>query len=367
MAEDVSALFQPFQLKTLQLKNRIVMAPMTRYFSPEGIPRQNVADYYKKRAAEEVGLIISEGTVINRPSASNNPNIPHFYGGEALAGWEEVVKEVHEAGGKIAPQLWHMGIVALQKDWQPPVPLEGPSGLVNAGEDGGTAMSEEDIADTIAAFAQAAADAKKLGFDLLELHGAHGYLIDQFFWDVLNKRTDKWNGASLPERSRFAVEMVKAVRAAVGDDFVIDLRISQWKQQDYTAKLAQTPKELEAWLLPLAEAGVDIFHCSQRRFWEPEFENSDLNFAGWAKKVTGKATITVGSIGLNGDFLSAFAGERSQTAPIGKLTTMLERGDFDLVAVGRALIANPDWSHRIHTGATEGLKGFSPDLLKTLA
>lgn len=365
MAEDVSALFQPFVLKSLQLKNRIVMAPMTRSFSPQGIPGQNVADYYTHRAAAEVGLIISEGTVIERPS-SNDPNVPHFYGKDALAGWQRVINEVHAVGGKMAPQLWHMGIVPYKPDWQPPVPLEGPSGLVTVGSQGGTTMTEEDIADTIAAFARAAADAQRLGFDLVELHGAHGYLIDQFFWDGLNKRTDRWGGRTLAERSRFAVEITKAVRAAVGEDFVIDLRISQWKQQDYTVKLAHDPKELEQWLLPLAEAGVDIFHCSQRRFWEPEFEGSDLNFAGWVKKVTGKTTITVGSVGLNGDFLAAFQGESSQSAPIAKLVEMLERGDFDLVAVGRALIANPDWAHRIQTGDTASLHGFTGDLLGEL-
>ncbi len=364
-----NALFSPFSLKSLQLKNRIVMAPMTRSFSPNGVPGADVAAYYRRRAEGQVGLILTEGTVVERPASSNDPNIPHFYGEQALAGWQQVVKEVHAGGGKIGPQLWHMGVMQEHRSgWTPSQPFEGPSGLVAPGQPKGNAMTESDIADTIAAFGRAAADAKRLGFDCLELHGAHGYLIDQFFWAGLNERTDAYGGPSLPERSRLAVELVREVRRQVGDDFAISLRLSQWKQQDYHVKLAHTPQEMEAWLTPLAEAGVDIFHCSQRRFWEPEFENSDLNFAGWVKKLTGQATITVGSVGLSGEFLAGFAGETStpNSESIDELLRRLDRSDFDLVAVGRALIVEPEWVEKIQAGQAEGLKGFSRETLGTL-
>jgi 2,4-dienoyl-CoA reductase-like NADH-dependent reductase (Old Yellow Enzyme family) len=271
-------LFQPFRLKSLELKNRMVMAPMTRSFSPGGVPALNVADYYARRAEGEVGLIVSEGTVVNRPASSNDPNIPRFYGEQPLRGWKGVIDKVHAAGGVMAPQLWHMGVVAPKDSgWLPLAPFEGPSGCVAPGKIGGVAMTEHDIAETIGAFAQAAADAKALGFDAVEIHGAHGYLIDQFFWHPTNQRTDRYGGQSLAERSRFAAELVRAVRTAVGPDFPVCLRVSQWKLQDYAAKLATTPQEMEAWLVPLAEAGVDIFHCSQRRFWETEFAGSDLS------------------------------------------------------------------------------------------
>ena len=105
-------LFQPFRLKSLELKNRIVMAPMTRSFSPEGVPTPRVAAYYARRAEGEVGLIVSEGTVVNRPASSNDPNIPRFYGEKPLAGWKAVIDKVHAVGGIMAPQLWHMGVVA---------------------------------------------------------------------------------------------------------------------------------------------------------------------------------------------------------------------------------------------------------------
>lgn len=159
----------------------------------------------------------------------------------------------------------------------------------------------------INAFAKAAADAKRLGFDGVELHGAHGYLIDQFFWKETNRRTDEYGG-DLTGRTRFASRIIHAVRKAVGSRFPIIFRFSQWKTGHYDAKLAYTPEELEAFLAPLTDAGVDIFDCSTRRFWEPEFEGSRLNLAGWTRKLTGKPTISVGSVGLKGDFTNAFDG-----------------------------------------------------------
>ena len=361
-------LFQPFRLKSLELKNRIVMAPMTRSFSPGGVPTSEVADYYARRAEGEVGLILSEGSVVNRPASSYDPNIPHFYGEKSLKGWKAVIDEVHSVGGAMAPQLWHVGVVSPGvSGWLPAAPFEGPSGYVAPGKIGGVAMTEHDIAETIRAFAQAAVDAKSLGFDAVEIHGAHGYLIDQFFWHPTNQRTDIYGGQTLVERSRFAEELIRAVRNAVGPDFPISLRVSQWKLQDYAAKLATTPQEMEAWLVPLADAGVDIFHCSQRRFWDPEFTGSDLNFAGWAKKLTGKATITVGSIGLSGDFLAAFKGETSTPSSLNELLRRFDRGDFDLVAVGRPLLADGTWARKIHEGHESQLGGFSKEALTTLS
>ncbi|GAB3806829.1 NADH:flavin oxidoreductase [Spirosoma humi] len=361
------SLFRPFQLKTLDLRNRIVMAPMTRSFSPGGIPTEKVAAYYQKRAEGEVGLILSEGTVIDRPSASNDANIPHFYGEQALEGWQRVIDQVHATGGQMGPQIWHMGIMDNhQSGWVPPVPFEGPSGLNRPGFANGSTMSQKDIDDTIQAFGKAAADAQKVGFDCIELHGAHGYLIDQFFWEATNLRTDGYGGKTLAERTRFATDVIKEVRKQVGEDFAIIIRLSQFKPAEYTHKLAKTPQEMEAWLQPLVDAGVDVLHCSQRRFWEPEFEGSDLNFAGWAKKVTGKTTITVGSVGLTGEFFGAFAGESSQPASLDELNRRMDRGDFDLVAVGRPLLADPNWVAKIKAGRTGELKGFSKEAFAEL-
>jgi len=343
---DLSPLFKPFQYKNLTLANRFVMAPMTRAITADGIPTQLNADYYTRRAAGGVGLILTEGTVVNRPSSKNMKDIPFFHGDAALDGWKKIADSVHAAGGKIAPQLWHVG--NTPSGWEPPVPFESPD-----------TMTTEDIEATIKAFADAALDAKNLGFDAFEIHGAHGYLIDQFFWDGTNHRTDVYGGKTLKERSRFAVEVVKAMRAAVGPDMVIILRLSQWKQQDYTVKLAKTPQELEEWVLPLVDAGVDIFHGSQRRYWENEFEGSDLNFAGWLKKVSGQPSITVGSVGLTGEFMELFSnGAGAGIADMSDLLRRYERGDFDLVAVGRSLLQDPEWVQKVKDGRFEDLKAF---------
>jgi len=362
-----SGFFEPLSLKSLSLKNRFVMAPMTRAFSPNGIPTSDVAGYYQRRAAGDVGLILSEGTVINRVASANNPSYPHFHGDDSLAGWQEVINQVHAVGGKMGHQLWHVGIQT--PDQTSPVPadqFEGPSGITLAGQPGGKTMSDEDIADTIAAYAESAAAAKRLGFDMLELHGAHGYLIDQFFWDITNQRTDQYGGESISDRIRFGVEVVEAVRKAVGEDFVIALRLSQWKPGSFEAKIGKNPQELEAWLSPLSEAGVDIFHCSQRRFWEPEFEDSDLNFAGWAKKVTGKTTITVGSVGLSTEFTSAFRGDGAEPSSLEELNRRFDRGDFDLVAIGRVLLSDPQWVQKLQTGQEDKFLGFDRSALATL-
>jgi 2,4-dienoyl-CoA reductase-like NADH-dependent reductase (Old Yellow Enzyme family) len=363
----VDALFQPFAYKGLTLPNRLVMAPMTRSRSPGGVATPEVAAYYARRAAAEIGLIITEGTGVARPASLNDPNIPRFHGEAELKAWKTVADAVHAEGGLIAPQLWHVGAVrSRDPNWTPPGPYDSPSGLSSPGHRFGEPMTDAEVADAIAAFANAAADAVRLGFDAVELHGAHGYLIDQFFWEGTNERDDAFGGPAIPHRARFAAEIVRAVRTAVGPDFPIIIRLSQWKQQDFTARLAHVPAEMEAWLRPLADAGADIFHCSQRRFWEAEFEGSDLNFAGWAKKLTGQPSITVGSVGLSGDFINAYGGESSRPASLDELERRLERGDFDLVAVGRAVLQDPLWAVKVHQGRSEELLDFSPAAMATL-
>ncbi|HCA23380.1 MAG TPA: 12-oxophytodienoate reductase [Pseudomonas sp.] len=368
MSTAVNTLFKPFTLGNLELSNRIVMAPMTRNFSPKGVPNQGVVDYYRRRAESGVGLIITEGTVVDHAAANGYPNVPYFHGEESLAGWKKVVDAVHAAGGKIAPQLWHVGNVRrLGTDPDGDVPGYGPMEKVKDGKVLVKGMTQQDIDDVVAAFAKAAKDAKDVGFDAIELHGAHGYLIDQFFWEGTNQREDQYGG-SMENRGRFAVEIIKAVRAAVGADYPIIFRFSQWKQQDYTARLAPTPELLEQFLAPLADAGVDIFHCSQRRFWEPEFESSELNLAGWTRKITGKPCITVGSVGLDGEFLQFMVNtdKVAQTANIDGLLERLEADEFDLVAVGRALLVDPQWADKVREGRFEDIAPFSREALKTL-
>jgi len=364
-AVGVSVLFRPLTIKSLTLPNRIVMAPMTRSKSPGGIPGENVAAYYRRRAEGGVGLIVTEGTYINHPGAGFYQDVPHFHGEEALAGWRRVVESVHAAGGKIFPQLWHCGLSAPAGVKLGPGAI-GPSGLTKPGEQVTAPMTQRQIDEVIRAYGDAAASAQRLGFDGLEIHGAHGYLIDQFFWQGTNQRTDAYGG-DLVARTRFAAEVIREIRSRVRPEFPVGLRFSQWKSQDYDAKLARTPEELERFLAPLTTAGIDLFHCSQRRFWDPEFEGSQLNLAGWTKKLSGKPSITVGSITLDQEFTRSFRSTDAASATgIDELIERLERDEFDLAAVGRSLIVNPTWPAVIRRGAIEELKPFQRDVLAEL-
>ncbi|GAA2750582.1 NADH:flavin oxidoreductase [Kitasatospora cinereorecta] len=361
-------LSQPVTLNGLTVPNRIVMAPMTRMFSPGGVPGEDVQSYYARRAAAGVGLIVTEGTYVGHESAGQSDRVPRFHGEEQLAGWAKVAESVHAAGGAIVPQLWHIGMV--RKQGEPPyadAPAVGPSGIgVDGTEGGGKAMTQSDLDDVIGAFAEAAAAAERVGFDGVELHGAHGYLVDQFLWAGTNRRTDAYGGDAVA-RTRFAAEIVAAVREKVSPDFPVIFRFSQWKQGAYDAKLAETPEELEAILAPLAAAGVDAFHASTRRYWLPEFEGSDLNLAGWTKKLTGRPTITVGSVGLDGEFTRAFAGEGAPVQGIDNLLDRMERDEFDLVAVGRALLQDPEWAAKVLGDRLGELEPFSAAAVRTLS
>jgi 2,4-dienoyl-CoA reductase-like NADH-dependent reductase (Old Yellow Enzyme family) len=369
-------LFEPVRIGELELANRVAMAPMTRAMSPGGVPTQDVARYYERRAQGGVGLIITEGTFIPHKSAGHDQNAPRFHGKDALAGWKRVVERVHDAGGRIFPQLWHVGLVRKPKVvgasdvFDPGVDAFSqisPSGIIGGNnlrlERVGEPATIEEIEEVLEAYAIAAQSARELGFDGIEIHGAHGYLIDQFLWRATNLRDDEYGG-DIPRRSHFASEVVRRIRQAVGTDFPIVMRLSTWKQQDYTAKLVESPEDWQAVVQPMAEAGVDAFHVSQRRYWEGEF-GTNLNLAGWTKKLTGKPTITVGSVSLGNSMAEMMLGHGS--APIDNLEPLLdgfERGDFDVVAVGRAMIANPDWPQRIRSGAP--LTSYSLKMLQSL-
>jgi len=362
----VDALYQPYEFGRVTLPNRVVMAPMTRSQSPDKVPTDTVVEYYRRRAAGGVGLIITEGVSPLHPSSSGYPDVPYFDSDDAKPMWKKVADAVHAEGGFIIPQLWHVGSLrqyGMEPD--PSVPGWGPSPVVhpNLADKNGEAaheMSQQDIDTTIASFASAAAAAEELGFDGAEIHGAHSYLVDQFFWEATNQRTDKYGGKTLAERTRFAVELIEAVRAAVSSDFPIVFRFSQWKQGDYRHKMAKTPDELEAFLTPLSEAGVDYFHASTRRFNEPEFEGSELNLAGWTQKITGKPTMTVGSVGLDSDFLRSYAGKAAHKQGIDALIRRLEANEFDLVAVGRALLSDAEWSNKVREGREDEIVEFEP-------
>lgn len=385
----LAPLFEPLRIGSLQLKNRIVMSPMTRNFSPNGVPGENVAGYYRRRAEGETGLIITEAAGVDHPAALGEAGIgesdlPHMYGDQALAGWRRVAQQVHEAGGVIFPQLWHQGVMRRQGTGPHPQEVSmRPSGIW--GVQGGLTsspesyvesqlvptqpMTEREIDDVIQAYARSAAHAQACGFDGIALHGGHGYLIDNFLWSVTNQRTDAWGGGQR-ERSRFAAEVVRAIRRAVGPSLPIVFRFSQWKQQDFKARLANDPSELEAILAPIAEAGVDVFDASVRYFNRAEFpeqggQDGALNLAGWAKKVTGCLSMTVGGVGLNnGMYDSNKQGGAQASDNLELLMERFNRGEFDLVGVGRSMLQDPHWARKARMG--QPFDPFSNEALSAL-
>ena len=303
-----------------------------------------------------MGLIITEGIRLPDPAAGFPASVPTIAGDEVLAGWTRVVDGVHADGATIAAQLWHQGVERRDDDGVVPV---GPSGVDGHGEPRGRALERDELLRIAQQYAHSAANAREVGFDAVEIHGAHGYLLDQFFWERTNRRTDEYGG-SLAERTRFPAEVVAAVRDAVGPDYPIVFRFSQWKGTDYTASIAEDPAQLQELLTPLVDAGVDVLHPSTRRHYVPAFPDDDsaLSLAGWTKKVTGVPVIAVGSVGLDTAFRSEKRGEVIQPASTDRLVEQFEAGEFDVVAVGRALLADPSWVNRLRRGELDGFVGY---------
>ncbi len=361
-------LFEPLTIRGVTLPNRIVMSPMTRGFSPNGIPTGEVAEYYARRAAGGAGLIITEGVAVDNPAALGDAglgedNIPLLAGDGPIAGWRKVVEKVHAHGAKIVPQLWHQGV--LRKPGTGPYPevasvspsgIWGPLGRVTSVDPKsipqdphvGEPMSEQEIEEAIEAFVRCARNAVEAGFDGIALHGGHGYLIDNFLWEGTNQRDDRWGG-DRRRRSEFAAEMLRRIRKVIGDDLPIFFRFSQWKQQDFRATLADNPEELAEVLNPIAEAGADVFDASVRYYNKACFDGSPENLAGWANKVTGKYSMAVGGIGIN----QGMYDRGKETAAVTDFEPLLSRfanGEFDLVAVGRSLIGDPEWARKFRAG-----------------
>lgn len=346
----LSEVVRPVTVAGLSLASPFVMAPMTRRFSPGGVPTKEVAAYYRRRAEHKVGLILTEGVFPDHPTVGDAPDVPRLAEHSAEA-WRHVVSEVHEAGGRIFPQLWHMG-------GNQPVDARGPfatpSGIDGRARRRGEALSTAEIDELIGRYADSARLAYQLGFDGVEIHSAHGYLLDAFLWEVTNRRRDDYGG-DLAARTRLTTEVIAAVRDATAPDYPISVRFSQWKGEDYGARIAHSPHQLESLLTPFVDAGATILHPSTRRHWEPAFEGSDLGLAGWTKKLTGLPSIVVGSVGLSTPFLEK--GE-AHTADITPLLSRYQAGEFDLIAVGRALLANPDWVTKTAAGRLDELTPY---------
>lgn len=360
---DLAVMFEPFRLKNITLKSRFIMPAMNRGWTVDGLPSPKYADYYAARARRGVALIVTGALPIDHPSSSalTDPLINARSG----AVWRQVTDAVRAEGGHMFMQLWHEGAIRLEgKGPYPEGPTLSPSGYASATRQNGRAATVEELEEIKQAFVDAALVAKASGFSGVEVHGAHGYFIDQFFWPVTNRRSDRYGGATVLERVRYPLEVVRAIRAAVGPDYLISLRFSQWKEVDFEGHIMDVPTELEGFIKAFEEAGVDMFNCSSRYFWKPENDSSPLNLAGWAKKFTKLPVVTVGSLGLKIDLFGGFLAEGvtfdfAGQAQLQIMADQFARGEFDLMAIGRAIIGDADWLVKVREGRYDDIRSFS--------
>ena len=342
---------------------------MQRGWCRDGAPGAKMVDYYRARAEGGVSLIITEAVAIDHPSATQAPSYARMIP-TALPAWAMCVRAVKEAGGHMFIQLWHEGAIRKEGGLSPYAQYRtlSPSGLVMAGKPSGVAASVADLESIKSAFVRGALAAREIGADGVEIHSCHGYLLDQFLWADTNRRTDGYGGDDIRSRVKFPAEVVRAVREAVGQQFVISFRLSQWKEIDFKAKIARTPEEFATVLEALRNAGVDLFHVSTRRFFEPEWAGSDLGLAGWARKLSGVPVITVGSVGLELDVMESFAGK--EVTPqveqgLAKLLRRFANHEFDLVAAGRSNISDPEWVRKVREGRFGDIRIFKKEHLGT--
>ncbi|HEY0341715.1 MAG TPA: hypothetical protein VGC34_12970 [Steroidobacteraceae bacterium] len=365
---DLEPLFQPLAIRHITLRNRFVMPGMQRGFMDDGAPTPKMVAYMRRCAAGGVGLIISESTSPDHPSAYWQPIMGRIEPG-TLGAWKEVVTAVRSEGAAFLMQLWHPGAMRKVAPGHPlaEYPAWSPSGLIQTGRPNGRAMTLEDLEELKQAYVRAALCAQSLGADGVEVHSAHGYLLDQFLWAQTNIRADRYGGPTLAERARYPAEIVAAIRAAVGPTFVISYRFSQFKEVDYGATVAADPEDLRAMLALLRQAGVDLFNVSSRRFvkreW-PDSEQPDLSIAEWTRRLTDAPVMTCGSVGLNVEmFANLFDDEEPSELSIERdlhtLAQRVERGTLDLVGVGRMHIANNDFVNKVRARRFDALALFN--------
>ena len=351
-------LFSKLRLGPVELRSRIVLSPMTTGFGfAEGVPDETFTAYIRARSRAVGMVVVAFGAVA--PEGRVEEQLPWMWREDIAGHLRPLVTAVHAEGALACLQLGHGGrqvspvVTGLTpvapSPVPPPVHVKEPPHELSAAE----------IEEIVDAFGRAAARAADAGFDAVELHGAHGYLLDEFLWTRTNLRTDSYGG-SLAARTRFPAEVVAAVRGAVGPDYPIVYRFSQWKASDFGASIVGNPVELQELLGPLVDAGVDLFHPSTRRHYAPAFPDADpaLSLSGWTKKVTGVPVIAVGSVGLETQFRSERPGDVIQPAAVDRLVDQFEAGEFDLAAIGRALLADPTWVNRLRDDTLDGFNGY---------
>ena len=335
---EIDELFRPFTHRKLTMNTRLVMAPMSRSHSQAGAPAQELVQYYRLRASHLLGLILTEPVAVNDPAAAVDEDMAHFSGGPSLRLWKGICRAVHAFPCRIAPQLFHAGM--LRKDDL----AIGPSGIdPMTGKKRGEEMSRDRMGNVVNAFAQAAGLARVLGFDAVEICGGQGGLIDQFLRPETNHRSDEYGG-SLLARTRFACDVLHAVRKMVGRKFPIIFRLSLQLPENPDARLVHTPEELSELLVPLCNAGVDIFAVDDSGTGAP-FHGNALGFAGWVKMLSGRPVIIGEDAASNSPSLEL-------------LSRRLAAQEFDLVAIGRALLADAEWGRKVREARVNEIHGL---------
>ncbi len=359
----IEGMFTPLEINGLRLANRFVMPGMQRGWCVDGCADERLAVYYRERALGGVGMIITEALAVDHESATQGP----FYGRITPASaesWRPAITAARDGGAAILMQLWHEGAIRRHGGDGPWAnrPTLSPSGLIQPGNPNGRAATADELAAIRDGFVRSAVLARQIGANGVEVHGAHGYLLDQFLWSGSNRRDDGYGGADMADRVRFPAEIVRAIRAEVGADFVISFRMSQWKEVDFSARIADDQDELRVMVEALRMAGVDMFHVSTRRFYTPEWPGSDLGLAGWVKSMTDAVVCAVGSVGVTTDIMQSTEGGMESASDLerglAELGRRFNRGDFDLIAVGRSNISDPDWVSKVRDGRLGEIRRF---------
>lgn len=346
-----TTLFEPVTLGNTILINRVGVAPMTRISATaEGLTTKQMAAYYTSFARGGFGFIITEGLYTDDKHSPGYMDQPGIVSDEQMEAWRTVVDAVHQEGAKIIAQLMHSGALVHGNPYSHT--SIAPSAFQPKGEKSaiyeGTGLypmpreaTKEEITEVIAGFVNAAQRAQSAGFDGIELHGANGYLLDEFITAYTNQRKDEYGG-STENRVRLLVEVSKAVREAVGKDFTIGIRISQAKVNDYEHKWAGKEQDAEIIFSQLGQAGLDYIHVTEHKAWMPAFDTNGPSLAALAKKYGQIPVIANGHL----------------EDPV-RANEMIENGEADVVTLGKGALANHDWVNKVKNG--EPLAQFNPE------
>jgi 2,4-dienoyl-CoA reductase-like NADH-dependent reductase (Old Yellow Enzyme family) len=355
---DTSALFAPIVINGHALKNRLAVAPMTRITATQdGQATGTMARYYERFARGGFGTVITEGICTDQAFSQGYVDQPGMTDDAQANAWKPVVSLIKAHGAFAIAQLMHAGAISQGNRFRDTT--VGPSAIQPKGEQmtfyhgkdryaRPAAMTESQIADASAGFAASAGRAIGIaGFDAVEIHGANGYLLDQFMTDYSNSRTDEWGGAT-ENRVRLTLETFNAVRAKVGTGVPVGVRISQGKVNDFDHKWAGAERDAEIIFGRLADAGADFIHVTEYEAWKPAFPSGGPSLMQLAKRYAPKAAIFANG-GLHN---------------VEHAVAALDDG-ADIVTIGRGALANPDFPRRLSERLV--LRDFDPAILGPIA